>query len=407
MRRLAREAELRDPGADAAVELGQARAGHAERDSRVVDAKQTGLELAIAVGEVAGHEVLRVIAPVAVGADPDLEQRRLALDDRTVGRGRERADPAARPDEREAEGELDLPAPAGALAVDEAEPLGGRLRLGHSGPDHALDVLHRRRRDLVREPHPLDLLRRLQHPRLVEQRRRVLRVRERVEPRLREGRRLAHHPVGRLGAEGELDPDRLVLLGERGRQVERAERRRPRIALVVAREEPYVARPGRPLGILARRLEADQRRLALGGEDDGVVALHPPEVRQVEDVVGRADDERVEAPLAHERADAVELRVVARPAHRPRLPSGSDALTPGPHARQRRRAVPLLPGDDRVPQHADVLDLGLDHVAGLEVEQRALLGRLEARDARDRSRREHVTGRVARAPRSSRGSRRS
>ena len=201
--------------------------------------------------------------------------------------------------------------------MDEAEPLGGRLRLGHPGPDHALDVLHRRGGDLVREPHPLDLLRGLDRARLVEQRRRVLRLRERVEPRLREGRRLADHPVGRLRAERELDPDRLVLLGERRREVERAERRRPRVALVVAGEEPEVGRPGRPLRVVARRLEADQRRLALGREDDGVVALHPPEVRQVEDVVGRADDERVEAALAHQRADAVELRVVARPAHRP------------------------------------------------------------------------------------------
>ena len=58
-----------------------------------------------------------------------------------------------------------------------------------------------------------------------------------------------------------------------------------------------------------------QRRLALAREDDRVVALHAPEVRQVEDVVGRADDERVELVLGHQRANAVELRVVARPAH--------------------------------------------------------------------------------------------
>jgi hypothetical protein len=38
--------------------------------------------------------------------------------------------------------------------------------------------------------------------------------------------------------------------------------------------------------------------LALAREDDRVVALHAPEVRQVEDVVGRADDDRVEVALA-------------------------------------------------------------------------------------------------------------
>ena len=207
-----------------------------------------------------------------------------------------------------------LPGPARALAVDEAEPLGGSLRLGHPGSEDSLHVLHRRRRDLVREPHPLDLLRRLDGARLREQRRGVLRVREGVEPGLRERRRLAHHPVARLRAERELDSDRLVLLGERGGEVERAERRRPRVALVVAREEANIARPGGALGVGPRRLQADQRRLALDREDHGVVALHPPEVRQVEDVVRRPDDERVEPALPHRRTDALELRVVPRPA---------------------------------------------------------------------------------------------
>ena len=49
-----------------------------------------------------------MVAPVAVGADPDLEQRRLVLLDRQVAGRRERLDPGPRPDEREAERELDL-----------------------------------------------------------------------------------------------------------------------------------------------------------------------------------------------------------------------------------------------------------------------------------------------------------
>ena len=60
--------------------------------------------------ELAGAEVLRVVAPVAVGADPDLEERRLTLQHRARRRRRERLDPGARPDEREAEREVDLPA---------------------------------------------------------------------------------------------------------------------------------------------------------------------------------------------------------------------------------------------------------------------------------------------------------
>ena len=53
-----------------------------------------------------------MVAPVAVGADPDLEQRRLVLLHRPVaGRG-EGLDAGARPDEREAERELDLCPPS-------------------------------------------------------------------------------------------------------------------------------------------------------------------------------------------------------------------------------------------------------------------------------------------------------
>ena len=124
------------------------------------------------------------------------------------------------------------------------------------------------------------------------------------------------HPVRRLRPERELEADRAVLGRRRlRRELEHASGRRPRIARVVALEEPDVVRPGHARRVLLRRLEADEHRLAVAREDARVVALHAPEVRQVEDVVGRAHDERVELPLGHERAHAIELRVVARPGH--------------------------------------------------------------------------------------------
>ena len=123
MRRLAGVAGGCMTVADQDVELGQARARAA-----VVDAhrrrRRAARRAARRSGARAspGTDVLRVVAPVAVGADPDLEQRRLVLEHRSVaGRG-EGADPRARPDEREAERELDLSVPAGPLAVDEALP---------------------------------------------------------------------------------------------------------------------------------------------------------------------------------------------------------------------------------------------------------------------------------------------
>ena len=277
---------------------------------------QALLELGVAGLELTHDEVLRVVAPVAVGDDPDLEQRRLALPHLAAAGGSERADARPGPDEREAVRELDLAAaPAGAVVVHPAVPERAELALPHPGPDHALEVLHRAGGDLVREPHPLELLLGLDRAGGAEERRRIDGVLERVEPRLRIRRRLADHPVRRLRAETELDPDPVVLGRELAGKVERTQPRRPRIALVVAVEEPHLGRPGRPLGIGLRGFEADQRRVALAREDDGVVPLHPPEVRQVEDVVGRADDERVELLLGHQRPDAVELGVVPRPAH--------------------------------------------------------------------------------------------
>ena len=54
-----------------------------------------------------------------------------------------------------------------------------------------------------------------------------------------------------------------------------------------------------------------------------------------------------------------------------------------------RLAVPVLPRDHRVAQHADLLDLGLHHVAGLQVQRRRVRG--EPGHARHGSRREHVS----------------
>ena len=95
---------------------------------------------------------------------------------------------------------------------------------------------------------------------------------------------------------------------------------------------------------------------------------------------GVAHDERVELALGHQRAHALEAsRRRAAEAHQ-RTRGGAGTPCPSCHE------------IDRVPQHADALDLALHHVAGLEVE-RGGVGR-EARDARDGAGRDDVAGRV-------------
>ena len=51
------------------------------------------------------------------------------------------------------------------------------------------------------------------------------------------------------------------------------------------------------------------------GKTNDVVALHAQVVGEIEDVVGRADDEGVEVLLDHRGSEAIQLRIVAGPGH--------------------------------------------------------------------------------------------
>src|SRR3954452_21213868 len=127
------ETRVDDAGPDQAVELGEAGAGAAVVDRAFVHAEQRVEQLVVARLERPRADVLRVVAPVAVRADPDLEQRRFVLLHRTVPCGREGPDTGARPDERKTEGELDLPLPPRSFAVHEPLPERRSLALLHPG----------------------------------------------------------------------------------------------------------------------------------------------------------------------------------------------------------------------------------------------------------------------------------
>src|SRR5919201_766312 len=116
-----------DAVSDHAVELGEARARPAMSERALVHIEQRVEQLVVPRFELPGADVLRVVAPVAVSAHPDLEERRFRLLDGTMACCGERADARPRPDEREAERQLDLALPACALPVDEAFPQRGRL----------------------------------------------------------------------------------------------------------------------------------------------------------------------------------------------------------------------------------------------------------------------------------------
>ena len=108
-----------------------------------------------------------------------------------------------------------------------------------------------------------------------EERRRVDGAGERVEPGLREGRRLADHAVGGLGPEGQLEANGAVLAGEGRGELERADDRRARVVCEIPVDELHVARPRRARRVVGGRLDAEQGRLALAREDDRVPPFIP------------------------------------------------------------------------------------------------------------------------------------
>ena len=112
-------------------------------------------------------------------------------------------------------------------------------------------------------------------------------------------------------------------------------------------------------------------------------------------------DRRLPHVSSHTRRTCATYADARQGSGRDALPRATCRRSPA-HPRRRGLAVRLLPRDDRVAQHADPLDLGLHHVAGLEVERRRVLAEAgdAARPCRSRARRR----RSSRAPSSGRGS---
>ena len=177
-----------------------------------------------------------MVAPVAVGADPDLEQRRLVLLHRQVaGRG-ERLDPRPRPDEREAECQA-RPSPSsrclprgrslprarppatpscrggGARAHAPLRPLRSRWRAACARAPGRSWPLAPARAGASRRPPPG----------------------KPSNHAVRERRRLADHAVGCLRTQRELEADAAVTARRLLGQLERAGGGRPRVVVGVAR----------------------------------------------------------------------------------------------------------------------------------------------------------------------------
>ena len=177
-------------------------------------------------------------------------------------------------------------------------------------------MLHRAGGDLVREPHSLDLLLRLDRACL--RRSGVASIAwERVEPCLRIGRRLADHAIRTLRAERELERRHLR---RRKRSGARGQRRNPGGRGSVPRGNPgrdEVRRPARALGVICEGLEADQDRIVFARERKASWPSSPEAVEVREHDV-RAHGRRTRRVLlGRGRAHALELCVIPRPGVEP------------------------------------------------------------------------------------------
>ena len=314
MRRLSRVSTFGDALPDEAVEFRKRRAVAGEARRLVENFEQQIEELVVLLRELARADVLGQIVPVAVNADPYLKQRGLVLLDGAVAGGGESRNALARPDQREGARHLHLAFVADAAGVDEAFEHRRHVAFLHAGTDALADEFQPQRGQLVGQAHALDFLRGLDGAGFGQQRRRICHLPgdglEGVEVSLRERRGLADHAVTGLRAHAQLDADSIgeAALSEHAkRQIEAAHLRWARITLVVAFEQADVLRPGRAFGIGPLWLDHAQRGLALGREDDRVVALHAPVIREIDDVVRRAADQRGQALILHHGADAGEL----------------------------------------------------------------------------------------------------
>ena len=94
------------------------------------------IEQAIVFGsQLSRANILREIGPIAVGANPYFDERRLVLDYWAVACGRERGDSLAGPDEREGARHFDFAFVADADGVDVAFDHCGHFAFLHARPN--------------------------------------------------------------------------------------------------------------------------------------------------------------------------------------------------------------------------------------------------------------------------------
>src|SRR5215472_4408355 len=277
------------------------------RDSFRENRKQLVKQTVVFLGKPPGTNIFREVGPIAVGADPNLDQRWLVLDHRPMAGGRKGCDALPRPNQRERPGHLDFSLVTDAQRVDVAFDHGRDFAFLHSWLDILPRVLHADGCQFIGKTHALNFLRGLDHAYFGQQRRGVddfaAARTKRIVITLPVNCRLAHHAIANLRKLRKLDAHagiELPFAQNVNRHFGSAHHGRPRVFGVVEMEQADVFVPRRALRFAELRFDDQERWIAVARKNNEVISLHGPVVRQVKNVVRRADHQRIEmVPLEH------------------------------------------------------------------------------------------------------------
>jgi hypothetical protein len=129
---------------------------------------------------------------------------------------------------------------------------------------------------------------------------------------------LADHAIAYLGILRQLNADaagQFPFLQNVDSHLDGANHRRAGIFGMIEGKEADVLVPGSALRFPKLRLDDKERWLAFAGKNRDVVTFHRPVIREVEDVVGCANDNGVKVVALHHLADAAPFFLIEWVSH--------------------------------------------------------------------------------------------
>src|SRR5712671_435031 len=166
MRRLPRISRGIDSLPDDAINIAHWRAVMNRSNGIVENRQQQVEERVVSHGEQPGTKIFRQVRPIAIRTYPNLNERGLIFNNRPRASRGKRRNAWPRPHESERASHLHFPFIANADRVNMPFDHRRNFALSHSRLDVVAGMLHAKRREFIRQTHPLDFLPSLEHTNL-------------------------------------------------------------------------------------------------------------------------------------------------------------------------------------------------------------------------------------------------